>query len=101
MGLFELVFEFALGSLVEVTESGSRNKYLILGILRAIIGFLLLMISCILIITNERLISLILSVPLFIYSCYLIFIVNLKSYKYYKNNNLSGIVKKPKYYRYD
>lgn len=65
MGLFELVIEFTLGSLAEATSSGSHKKYLILGILRTILGFLLSMISYILIFTDEMLQLLILSVPLF------------------------------------
>lgn len=101
MGLFELFFEFTIGSLVEVTESGSRKKYLILGILRTLLGFLLSMISSILFFTDERHITLLLSIPLFIYSIYLIFFVNFQSYKYYKNNIMADVVKKQKYYRYD
>ena len=101
--MLELIAELSLALVTDITEHGSRKKYIVIGILRTILGSVFGLISILLVFISNRVGMLFLSIPLFIYCVYLISVVNYKSYVTYRDNAVNGVVSKSKtqYYRFD
>lgn len=101
--MLDLITELSLPLVTDITEYGSRKKYIVIGIIRTILGITFGLISIILVFVSNRIAMLFLSIPLFIYCIYLIFVINYKSYIMYRANAVNGVVIKPKtqYYRFD
>lgn len=101
--MLELSAELSLPLVTDITEYGSRKKYIVIGIIRTILGIVFGLISILLVFISNRVGMLFLSIPLFIYCVYLISVVNYKSYVTYRDNAVNGVVSKSntQYYRFD